>query len=128
MDARLRQLVRQRANNYCEYCGLSQDSEPLPFHIEHIIPRQHRRKRFRRKISRWPVITAICIKAQTFPGLIQKTRKLTRLFHPRLDDWDEHFKNRDGEISGLSAIGRTTAALLRMNEDGRLQLRESAEQ
>jgi len=53
---------------------------------------------------------------------------LTRLFHPRFDDWDEHFKNRDGEIAGLSATGRTTAALLRMNEDGRLQLRENAGQ
>jgi hypothetical protein len=67
-------------------------------------------------------------KGTNLSGLDPKTGKLTRLFHPRLDDWSEYFKNRDGEISGLSAIGRTTAVLLRMNEDGRLQLRESAEQ
>ena len=38
MDARLRQLTRQRADNRCEYCGLGQDQEPLTFHVEHIIP------------------------------------------------------------------------------------------
>ncbi|HXI73639.1 MAG TPA: HNH endonuclease [Verrucomicrobiae bacterium] len=67
-------------------------------------------------------------KGTNLSGLDPQTRKLTRLFHPRFDDWDEHFKNRDGEIAGLSATGRTTAALLRMNEDGRLQLRENAGQ
>jgi hypothetical protein len=127
MDARLRQLVRQRANNCCEYCGLSQDSEPLPFHIEHIIPRQHGGKDLAENLA---LACHHCNlhKGTNLSGLDPKTRKLTRLFHPRLDDWDEHFKNRDGEISGLSAIGRTTAALLRMNGYGRLQLRESAAQ
>jgi hypothetical protein len=50
------------------------------------------------------------------------------LFHPRLDDWEDHFTKRDGEIAGRSAAGRTTVRVLRMNDDGRLQLRESAEE
>jgi hypothetical protein len=66
-------------------------------------------------------------KGTNLSGLDPKTKKLTRLFHPRLDDWNEHFANRDGEIAGLSALGRTTVNLLRMNEDGRLQLRENAD-
>jgi hypothetical protein len=66
-------------------------------------------------------------KGANLSGLDPKTGKLTRLFHPRLDDWEDHFANRGGEITGLSAIGRTTASLLRMNEPGRLQLRECAE-
>jgi 5-methylcytosine-specific restriction endonuclease McrA len=41
MDDRLRQLVRRRAKNCCEYCQTRQDQEPLSFHIEHITPRQH---------------------------------------------------------------------------------------
>ena len=44
MDAKLRQLVRQRAAGRCEYCGLRQEQEPLSFHVEHITPRQHRGK------------------------------------------------------------------------------------
>lgn len=124
MDARLRQLVRQRAKNGCEYCGLHQNSEPLSFHIEHIIPRQHGGKDSAENLA---LACHHCNlhKGTNLSGLDSKTKKLTHLFHPRLDDWDEHFENRDGEIVGASAIGRTTAALLRMNEDGRLQLREN---
>jgi hypothetical protein len=40
MHARLRQLVRERAKNCCEYCGLSQEQEPLTFHIEHICAKE----------------------------------------------------------------------------------------
>jgi hypothetical protein len=39
MDARLRQLVKQRAAGRCEYCGLRQ--EPLALQVEHITARQH---------------------------------------------------------------------------------------
>ena len=125
MDARLRQSVRQRAKNSCEYCGLQQDFEPLRFHIEHITPRQHGGKDS-------PENPALAChhcnlhKGTNLSGLDPKTKKLTRLFHPRLDDWAEHFADRDGEIVGLTAIGRTTVYLLRMNEDGRLQLRKNA--
>jgi HNH endonuclease len=127
MDARLRQFVRQRAKNGCEYCGLPQDSEPLSFYIEHIIPRQHGGKDSAENLA---LACHHCNlhKGTNLSGLDPKTGKLTRLFHPRLDDWDEHFTNRNGEIIGLSAIGKTTVNLLRINENGRLQLRESAQQ
>lgn len=41
MDAALRELVRRRANNRCEYCGLKQQHAPLTLHIEHIVAKQH---------------------------------------------------------------------------------------
>jgi len=125
MDARLRQLIRQRAKNGCEYCRLLQEQEPLAFHIEHITPRQHGGKDTMENLA---LACHHCNlpKGTNLSGLDPKTGKLTRLFHPRLDDWEEHFTNRDGAIIGLSAIGRTTTTLLRMNEDGRLQLREGA--
>lgn len=125
MDARLRQLIRQRAKNGCEYYGLRQEQEPLAFHIEHITPRQHGGKDTAENLA---LACHHCNlqKGTNLSGLDPKTGKLTRLFHPRLDDWDEHFTNREGAVIGLSAIDRTTATLLRMNEDGRLQLREGA--
>jgi 5-methylcytosine-specific restriction endonuclease McrA len=126
MNAALRQLVRQRAKNCCEYCSLSQKFEPLPFHIEHIIPRRHGGKDVAENLALACHHCNLC-KGTNLSGLDPRTEKLTRLFHPRLDDWDDHFANRSGEIIGLSAVGRTTVNLLRMNEDGRLQLRESVE-
>lgn len=42
MDANTRQFVRQRAGGICEYCRIPQAASPLiPFHVEHIIPKQH---------------------------------------------------------------------------------------
>jgi hypothetical protein len=39
MDSRTKQLVRERAANRCEYCGLTQDQSPLALlQIEHIKP------------------------------------------------------------------------------------------
>jgi hypothetical protein len=125
MDARLRQQVRQRAQNCCEYCGLRQEQEPLPFHIEHITSRQHGGKDTAENLA---LACHHCNlhKGTNLSGLDPQTRALTRLFHPRLDNWHEHFAHRGSKITGMSAIGRTTVSLLRMNEDGRLQLREGA--
>ena len=41
MDQALRQFVRDRAENRCEYCQLPQHAMDGTFHIEHIIARQH---------------------------------------------------------------------------------------
>ncbi len=41
MGKRLRENVRRRANERCEYSRLPQYAVDLRFHIEHIIPRQH---------------------------------------------------------------------------------------
>lgn len=42
MTAAVRRLVRERANERCEYCRLLQSASPfLTFRVEHIIARQH---------------------------------------------------------------------------------------
>jgi hypothetical protein len=43
------------------------------------------------------------------------TDTYTRLFHPRKDSWGEHFVLEDTLISPLTAIGRVTVLLLRLN-------------
>ena len=42
MDAATRNLVRVRASNRCEYCGLRQEQSPLAsLHVEHVVPKKH---------------------------------------------------------------------------------------
>lgn len=42
MDADSRELVRQRAGDRCEYCGIPQAATPfIRFHVEHIVAKQH---------------------------------------------------------------------------------------
>lgn len=124
MDERLRQLVRQRTAGRCEYCGLRQEQEPLSFHIEHIISRQHGGKDTPENLA---LACHHCNlrKGPNLSGRDPQSGELARLFHPRLDDWNGHFTRRGGEVAGLSAIGRTTVALLKMNANGRSQLREA---
>jgi hypothetical protein len=50
-------------------------------------------------------------KGPNLSGLDPQTGELTRLFHPRRDRWPEHFSEHDGEVTGLTAIGRATAKL-----------------
>ena len=118
MDARLRQLVRQRAQGCCEYCSIQQFQEPLAFHVEHIIARQHGGKDTADNLS---LACHHCNlhKGPNLAGLDPQTGELVRLFHPKLDDWAAHFSREHGEITGISAVGRATVQLFRMNEHGR---------
>ena len=39
MEASLREFVRARAGNRCEYCLIHQDDDPyFRFHTEHVLP------------------------------------------------------------------------------------------
>ena len=38
IPAELRRKVIARAENRCEYCGLSQNGQEATFHVDHIVP------------------------------------------------------------------------------------------
>jgi hypothetical protein len=48
---------------------------------------------------------------------------LVRLFHPRLDSWEDHFEVCGALILGRTPIGRATVQLLAMNDDDRVEMR-----
>jgi hypothetical protein len=52
------------------------------------------------------------------------TGQLTRLFHPRHDRWDEHFRWDGATIVGLTDVGRTTMQVLAMNEPNEVLARQ----
>jgi hypothetical protein len=52
-----------------------------------------------------------------------QTGKLARLFNPRSQQWDQHFKIEKTRIAGLTPTGRATAWLLQMNVAERTELR-----
>jgi hypothetical protein len=122
MHAGLRQAVRRRARNCCEYCALPQASEPLPFHVEHVLARQHGGADSEENLA---LAGHHCNlhKGPNLAGLDPSTGTLTRLFNPRRDDWTSHFSKSGGEITGLTDVGRTTVQLLEMNSNGRKELR-----
>lgn len=129
MDAATRRFVTERAGNRCEYCGLEQGSAGwIRFHIEHIRAVQH---------GGDDSLDNLCLACPTCnrhkgpnqSAYDSETDDLVRLFNPRLDSWESHFRVEDGAVVGKSAVGRATVSLLQMNGDRSIRLRElSAEQ
>jgi hypothetical protein len=64
-------------------------------------------------------------KGPNIAGLDPATGQLTRLFHPRQDDWDEHFSWRGPLLVGLTPVGRTTVAVLAVNLRHRVTHRQA---
>lgn len=123
MTEAVRHLVRQRAKHRCEYCQLHQDDSPLAaLHIEHIRPIKH---------GGTDALGNLCLacidcnlhKGTNLTGIDPDTDDITPLFHPRKDNWDEHFIWNGTRITGRTAVGRATIRVLDLNGDDRLDLR-----
>ena len=130
MDAATRRLVRDRAGNRCEYCRIHQDDEPFfRLHVEHIVARQHGGSRLLDNLALacWHCNLK---KGPNLAGIDPGTGEAAALFHPRKDEWIDHFSVRIGtltplglEIQGLTSVGRATVRVLGLNEEMRQMLR-----
>jgi hypothetical protein len=124
MDAKTRQIVRERADDRCEYCRLRQEHSPLWRHqIEHIIPRKHGGDDDLNNLA-WACVRCNLAKASNLSGRDRKTGQIVLLFNPRHQTWSDHFAYEDAEIVGMTPTGRATVAVLNMNERRRLMLRQ----
>lgn len=127
MTAALRRMARGRAGGHCEYCRLPQESSMLPFHIEHIVPRQHG------GVTSEDNLALACPhcnlhKGPNLTGIDPDSGEICRLFHPRRDLWVDHFRAESTRIEGRSAIGRSTAWVLGLNAEDQLRLRSAGSQ
>ena len=123
MDAKVRQRVRERAEDRCEYCRLRQAHDPFhPFHVEHVVARQHRGTDELENLA-WACHQCNLHKGTNLASTDPDTNEVTRLFHPRKDRWEDHFVPDGPRVAGRTPIGRTTAWLLQVNAEERVELR-----
>ena len=96
MDAATRALVRERADNRCEYCLLRQEYCEFTHHIEHIISKQHGG---RDAVDNLALACHRCNlkKGPNLTGVDPETGELAPLFHPRRNRWEEHFTFQNTE-------------------------------
>jgi 5-methylcytosine-specific restriction endonuclease McrA len=119
MDSRIRQQVRERAGHACEYCRAEQRWFFLSFHVDHIIARRHGGGDDLDNLSlACPDCNAA--KGTDLTAIDPDSGLITSLFHPRHDDWEDHFHVQEGRILGRTPVGRTTVWFLRMNRDDRV--------
>ncbi len=116
---RLRRLVIARAQGYCEYCLLQQDFRPEPHHLDHIRSVKHGGATVSENLAQ---VCAICnwAKGTDLAAIDPLSQELTFLFNPRQQIWTEHFSLAGSQIVGLTATGRATVELLKLNDENRL--------
>jgi hypothetical protein len=124
MTSPLERRVRRRARGRCEYCQLPRSASEFTFPIDHIIARQHGGKTEAANLAQsCPQCNAR--KGPNLAGLDPSTGELTRLYHPRLDRWREHFIWKGAVLTGLTPVGRTTIEVLAINAPDRVAAREA---
>jgi hypothetical protein len=115
MNRDLAQHVRLRASERCEYCRVPESAWKFRFQIDHVIARQHDGPTVAENL-------AFCCphcnrhKGSNLSGIDPASRLQTRLFNPRTDAWDAHFRWEGATIAGTSPIGRATVKVLAMND------------
>lgn len=121
---RLRQRVRERAKDKCEYCHAPQAgcSETLP--VDHVRPRSEEGKT---TFGNLALSCSSCngSKLGKMTGRDPSTNREVRLFNPRRQKWDDHFKWSDDftQIIGKTPCGCATVETLKMNRPPAVQMR-----
>jgi hypothetical protein len=114
--------VWRRAKDRCEYCHLPAAGYPLPFHVDHIIARQHGGPTVLENLA------LACLhcnrhKGPNIAGRDPATGELVRLFHSRQDQWIDHFEWVGAELTARTGIGQITIYVLAINDPDFLAVR-----
>ena len=124
MNEALKNLVRSRAGQRCEYCRLHQLHSPFAtFHVEHIRAIQHGGND---GVENLALACDRCnaFKGPNLTGIDVETGRIEPLFNPRVDSWRDHFRFDGSLIVPLTAVGRATVETLNMNHEQRVVLRQ----
>lgn len=125
VSAKLRREVIKRAKGFCEYCRSNSAFSDSPFDVEHIIPIA---------VGGETVSGNLALschgcnlhKSSKTKGFDVISEKTIELFHPRIDNWSEHFvwAEEFSVIAGLTPTGRATVETLRLNRIGLIKQRK----
>lgn len=119
----LKNLVRERAKNCCEYCGYPEALAFFSHHVDHVISEKHGGETHEGNLA---LACRACNlnKGSDVATLVDDERIPVRLYHPRFDRWPNHFILREDSIQPLTRIGYGTITLLRFNELDRILERQ----
>jgi HNH endonuclease len=121
----LRQLVNDRADGYCEYCSSSGDFALESMEIEHIMPVSQGGATIAENLA---LACHGCnnYKQARVAGFDPISSESVPLYNPRKMSWDNHFAwSKDTTLLiGLTATGRATITLLKLNRVGVVNLRQ----
>jgi hypothetical protein len=122
----LRRRVRRRAKGRCEYCLHPHALSTGPFQCDHATPGSKGGATSLENLV-WACGWCNLLKQDLASGWDRVTRTTVRLFNPRFDRWDEHFRwSRDLlRIFGKTPMGRVTVRVLQLNRRGTAAMRSA---
>jgi hypothetical protein len=120
----LREAVRLRANERCEYCRRPDSSSALRFAIDHIMARQHGGTDQMENLA-WACPSCNRRKGPNVAGIDPESGRVVALYNPRMDKWTDHFAFISETIISPTPVGRATIAVLGLNLAHQIDIRRS---
>ena len=119
----LAELVADRAGDRCEYCRMHQALQSAVFHVEHIIPRKLGGSDDLNNLA-WACPGCNLTKSDRVTIADPVTGQMVPMFHPRQDEWAEHFAWEGFELVGRTPIGRALVQAFNLNHVRRVRVRQ----
>lgn len=116
--------VAERADKRCEYCRAPERAFNFAFEIEHIQPRSAGGDDSPENLA-LACTSCNSFKATAAVGWDQETEQTVPLFHPRRDQWGDHFHfaGETGLVQGTTPMGRATVRRLKINSEAQVRAR-----
>jgi len=118
----LRRQVQERANGRCEYCRVHEADMYFPHEPDHVIAEKHGGRTTSENLA-WSCFYCNRFKGSDLASVDPISGRVVHLFHPRTQRWHRHFRLNGALIEGLTASGRATVTLLRLNGAERVAFR-----
>lgn len=120
------QFVHERARKRCEYCKMHQSLQGATFHIEHVIPVSRGGES---DVQNLALACPSCNlhKSNRVSASLSGSSELIPLYHPRTDNWPDHFEWESYQISGRTEVSLATIDALAMNQQRRQEIRKAEE-
>jgi len=123
---RIRRQAIHRAQNRCEYCRAPEAFSLDTFTIDHIIPVGEEGNDDLENLA-FACHNCNNRKQDDTTAVDPQTQQQVPLFHPRLDQWRDHFQWSEDAlmIIPITAIGRATLLRLQLNRIGAVNVRRA---
>ena len=102
---------------------MPQSCTRLPHEADHIRAQKHSGPTTLTNLC-WACALCNSHKGSDASAFVPNTDKLVRLFHPRVDDWSDHFEWDGPMLRGKTKIAQATVELLKINSDSRVTHRQ----
>lgn len=122
----IRRLVRERAGNRCEYCGIYEDDTEFGCEVDHIISEKHSGGT---ELGNLALACFFCNRnkgSDIGSVLATDSTVFVRFFNPRKDVWSDHFEyDTRQRILSKTDVGQVTARILGFNVENRVLERQA---